>query len=82
MSGVSNTGDIDEDHHHAENDRYHESGGVVSMIRSADYPASVYSPYDDDDSCGGCAGCCTCRVDVLLDTGSNEPLGIINYAIL
>jgi len=49
MSGASNnTGDIDEDYHHAENDRYHESRGVVPVIRSADYPASVYSPYDND----------------------------------
>lgn len=91
MSDASNnTADIDEDHHHAENDRRDQGRGEVLYPWFASQAIrQVYTrhmtttqPCNGYKSCGGCAGCCTCRVDVLLDTGSNEPLGIINYAIL
>ncbi|EFN62930.1 hypothetical protein EAG_15823 [Camponotus floridanus] len=81
MSGAGNNiADIDEDYTLCGNDRYF--GSV------ADYPASICAPYDNDDggsrvtdisSCGGCAGHCTWVMDVLLDTGSNELLGVMNY---
>jgi len=90
MSGASNTSDIDEDHRVTEKDRYHVSrGGCThdSLRRLSD--KCVLTIWQQrrrsrvtDKSRGECAGCCTCWVDVLLDTGSNEPLGIINYAIL
>lgn len=74
MSGVgNNTVDIDE-YHHTENDRYLERG-VVPSVRSTDYLASVYAPYDDEaacngyKSCGGCAGYCTCRVGRVIRYG-------------
>jgi len=90
MSGASNTSDIDEDHRVTEKDRYHVSrGGCThdSLRRLSD--KCILTIWQQrrrsrvtDKSRGECAGCCTCWVDVLLDTGSNEPLGIINYAIL
>ena len=90
MSGASNTSDIDEDHRVTEKDRYHVSrGGCThdSLRRLSD--KCILTIWQQrrrsrvtDKSRGECTGCCTCWVDVLLDTGSNEPLDIINYAIL
>jgi len=91
MSGASNTSDIDEDHHIAEKDHFHVSRGIVPWFASQTI-RQVYTHHMTttttrrsrvtDKSRGECAGCCTCWVDMLLDTRSNEPLGIINYAIL